>query len=83
MSPERWQQVNKLFHSALEREPAQRAAFLDRACDGDRELRKEVESLIGSHEDPDSFIDVPAFEAAAQSIAEDVPRLTAGQRVGH
>ena len=83
MTPERWHQVNGLFHSALGREPAQRAAFLDQACDGDPELRKEVESLIGSHEDPDSFIDVPALEAAAQSIAEDPTGFTAGQRIGH
>jgi hypothetical protein len=27
MTPERWEQVNEMFHSALKREPAQRAAF--------------------------------------------------------
>ncbi len=51
MTPERWGQVNEVFHSALKRRPAERAAFLDQACDGDQELRKEVESLIGSHEE--------------------------------
>jgi eukaryotic-like serine/threonine-protein kinase len=64
LPPERWHKVKELFHSALEREPSQRTAFLDQACAGDEELRKEVESLIASHEETGSFIDAPAFEAA-------------------
>ena len=82
MTPEQWKRVNELFHSALEREPAQRATFLDHACDGDQELRKEVESLISLHEKTGSFIDAPAFEAATQLLAEDKAALTAGQRIG-
>ena len=46
MTPERWQQVDQLYHSALEREPGQRSAFLVEACAGDEELRCEVESLL-------------------------------------
>ena len=38
MTPERWQHVNRLFHSALALEPGERAAFLDQVCTGDREL---------------------------------------------
>ena len=83
MTPERWQQVNELFHSALEREPSQRAAFLNQACAGDHELRKEVESLIGSHENTGSFINAPGIGAAAQLLAEESPDLSVGQRIGH
>ena len=46
MKSERWQQLDQLFHSALEREPAQRGAFLEKACAGDKSLRKEVEALL-------------------------------------
>ena len=49
MTPERWQQVKELFHSALERESNHRALFLEEACAGDVLLRREVESLITSH----------------------------------
>jgi eukaryotic-like serine/threonine-protein kinase len=83
MTPERWLRVNELFHSALEREPAQRAAFLDQACADDPELRKEVESLIGSNENSDSFIDPPGFGAAVQLLAEERPGLSVGQRIGN
>jgi Tol biopolymer transport system component/serine/threonine protein kinase len=83
MTPERWQQVNKLFHSALKREPTLRAAFLNQACHGDEELLKEVESLIESHEQTDSFIDEPPIEAAAQVLSANRIDLEPGQLVGH
>ena len=83
MPPERWHKVKELFHSALEREPSERISFLDQTCAGDEELRKEVESLIASHEKTGSFIDEPAFEAAAQLLTEENTELEPGQRIGH
>lgn len=82
MQPERWQQIEQLFHSALERESSDRAAFLAHACGGDDSLRKEVESLIESHEQPDNFIEKPAGDIAAELFAEREARLTTGQTVG-
>jgi len=49
VKPERWEQIKDLFGLALEREPSQRAAFLQEACSDD-EARAEVESLLASHE---------------------------------
>ena len=46
MSDERWTIVDRLFDAALEREPHERAAFLDEACADDEALRREVESLL-------------------------------------
>jgi serine/threonine protein kinase len=83
MTPERWQRINELFHCALEREPAERAAFLDQACADDQELRREVESLIGSNENSDSFIDAPEFGAAAQLLDDESPDLSVGQHIGN
>jgi hypothetical protein len=45
MKPERWRQIDKIYHSALEHE-RQRQAFLREACAGDEALRQEVESLL-------------------------------------
>ncbi|HEY3826180.1 MAG TPA: hypothetical protein VGL82_16555 [Bryobacteraceae bacterium] len=45
MKSERRQRIEALYHSALERGPAVRAAFLDGACGEDAELRREIESL--------------------------------------
>jgi len=46
MRPERWQQVEELFHAALECEPERRTAFLHKSCQDDPELKREVESLL-------------------------------------
>ena len=51
MTPEQWRRVEKLFYSVLEREPGERAAYLDKACAGDESLRSEVESLVASSEE--------------------------------
>lgn len=50
MTPERWQQVERLFQAAMAVDPVDRPSFLDRACQGDLALRSEVESLIASHD---------------------------------
>ena len=50
LNRERWERINELFGFALEREPAQRSAYLREACGGDETLRAEVESLLGVYE---------------------------------
>ena len=45
-----WDKIKELFGAALERDPSERAAFLDAACGEDISLRQEVESLIKAHE---------------------------------
>ncbi|MFN0084423.1 MAG: protein kinase domain-containing protein [Blastocatellia bacterium] len=46
MTPERWQQIERIFEAALDCAPAKRTSFLDQACGEDSELRREVESLL-------------------------------------
>jgi len=82
MTPERWRQVDDLFHLALEREAGLRAAFLAQVCEGDHPLRKEVESLLSFHEQAQSFIETPASDLAAELLARK-HRLRAGQNIGH
>src|SRR5438132_12588051 len=73
-----WQQIDQLFHSALEREGGERSAFLAEACVGDERLRDEVESLLASHDQAASFIETPAGDAAAGVMAERHARLQPG-----
>lgn len=49
-SQELFQRARDVFDAAVALPPAERAAFLDRACTADAELRREVESLISSRE---------------------------------
>ncbi|NNF56693.1 MAG: serine/threonine protein kinase, partial [Rhodothermaceae bacterium] len=46
MNSDRWTRIEDLFNQALERDPAERAAFLDAECGGDIALREEVEKLL-------------------------------------
>ena len=50
MTPEQWQQVQQVFEEALDQDPAQRAAFLDKACVDDPDLHREVASLLDNFE---------------------------------
>ena len=83
MKADEWQRINDLFHTALEREPGERAAFLVHACAGDEGLRREVESLLASHDPSDSFIESLAPDLAAGLLAESHARLATGQSVGN
>ena len=65
MTPERWKQIEQFYHAALKLEPGQRAAFLQEACAGDEDLRREVESLLKFEKEGEGFIEQPAMEAAA------------------
>jgi hypothetical protein len=46
MPPDRWRQIEDIFHAALERESGVRQAFLDDACGGDEALRRRVEASL-------------------------------------
>lgn len=83
MTPERWHQINQLFHCALDHECGQRAAFLAATCGDDEALRAEVESLVASHEQAESFIEQDVSDVAAELLAGDQTQLEAGQRLGH
>ncbi len=65
MDKQRWQQVETLYHAALEHEPGARVAFLAQVCAGDEELRSEVASLLNYDDKPASFIETVAKYMAA------------------
>jgi len=83
MKPERWKQLKQIFQSALERNPAERSAFLAQACAGDAALRGEVESLISSHDQAGNSIKAMAAEVATDILADEQSGLIAGKQIGH
>jgi eukaryotic-like serine/threonine-protein kinase len=70
MTPERYQKAGHLYHAVLEIEPEARAAFLEGACGGDQELRREVESLLAAHDKVGNYFAAPAAEVAARLLAQ-------------
>lgn len=79
---ERWQQIKRVLHHALKREPGDRAAFLVEACAGDESLRAEVDALVASHERAGSFFEKPAAEDIAKMFAADQIGSLVGQSLG-
>jgi len=82
MTPDRWQQVKQILQSALERNPAERSAFVAQACAGDPLLRSEVESLISAHDQAGTAIEAIAAEAATEMLADDQTGRVIGKRIG-
>jgi Tol biopolymer transport system component len=69
VTPERLRQIQKLYHSARERDPGHWTAFLAKACNGDDELRCEVESLLAADPPGRCFLDEPVMRQAAAILA--------------
>ena len=89
MNRERFQQVSRLFESALALEEDQRAAYLCEQCGTDESLREEVENLIQSHRQAaaQDFMAAPAVAGVANLITDasddtDEFRLQKGQLLG-
>src|SRR5262245_54877908 len=83
MNAERWQQIEDLFQSTLERAPQERAVFLAAACGGDESLCREVESLIASYEQDAGFIETPACEFAIPLFADHPSEVSVRQAISH
>jgi Tol biopolymer transport system component/serine/threonine protein kinase len=82
MTPERYKKVGALFHAALELSPVERAAFLDQQCADDVQLKREVESLIASHNEASDFIGSPAMSVAAELLLNNESDELIGKTVG-
>jgi serine/threonine protein kinase len=65
MDQRRWDQIERVLQEALDLEPDERLRFLETACGGDAELRREVEVLLNREEEARSFIERPAVAYGA------------------
>jgi predicted ATPase/serine/threonine protein kinase len=70
MKPEVWRRVEDLCQQALQMDETRRAGFLQSACGGDDELRREVESLLAYEKGAERFIESPAVEVAGEILAK-------------
>jgi eukaryotic-like serine/threonine-protein kinase len=61
MSPAQYERVRELFLAARDEPPDGRGPFLRSACDGDDEVRQEVESLLANADRSGSFLQTPAL----------------------
>src|SRR4026209_2879868 len=57
-----------IFLTALELDPAERAAYVSKTCANNEQLRTEVEKLLAAHEQSGMFLNKPAIEQIAAKI---------------
>jgi hypothetical protein len=79
---ERWSQIERLYHAALERNPAERAEFLRVACAGHDAIRAEVESLLAQDPSAEGFLRAGALDVAAQLADGREDQTLVGKHVG-
>jgi WD40 repeat protein len=70
MDQRRWEQIEDLLQRALDLEPSERAAFLERSCAGDPELRSRIEALLAREADAKSFLESPAVTHIAEELID-------------
>jgi len=80
--PERRRKLRELCDAALDLDPGERRSFLDAACDGDEELREEIESLLEHEETARDFLAQPAWKQFAERVAGQGAALE-GRELGH
>jgi len=65
----RWSRLEALYHQALELDESRRSEFLEQACAGDQELRRELESLLAQEKNAGLFMESPAIEVLGKLMA--------------
>src|SRR6266849_3392623 len=65
MTPQQYEHLTELFHAVLEVMPDKRASFFDQVCDGDADLRRELESLLAAHQQRAAYSQMPPEDIAA------------------
>jgi len=82
MTPQEWEKVSEIYHIASELESNERSGFLDGACDGDANLRREVESLLAADSEAGNFISEPVVGAFASDLLKS-HSPSANDMIGH
>lgn len=83
MSTQRWQQIEEVFHGALELPADAREDYLKNVCAGDIQLQLEATSLIEAHQQAGDFIDEPALVRDAHVLVSVLPDPNVGRILGH
>jgi eukaryotic-like serine/threonine-protein kinase len=81
MTLEKWQEVERVYHDALERPLSERGSFLAAACGADEELRREVESLLMHAGSGTGMLDGTPIAVAAGLVDRRTTSMI-GRRVG-
>jgi len=79
MTAEDFKKVGDILHNAVEMtDPTKRAAYLNKICGDDKELRAEVDALLKAHDEAGDFLKVPNVTLDTSPSIE-----SPGTKIGH
>ena len=78
LDPQSWDQVERIFQAALDKDEEQRTAFVRERCKGDEALAQVVAEMLSAH-DGDETLD---RDRVTFGLAQDSPELSVGQQLG-
>ena len=82
MTDERYRRVVELFQKVCDCSPATREELLAKNCEGDNELRLEVEAMLVADEQSGPFLNKPPGDIAAGLLAAGQSRFLIGETLG-
>jgi eukaryotic-like serine/threonine-protein kinase len=82
MTPERLQDIRRVFESVAELPAGERMAILSKARERDPALVAEVEQLVEAHHSRTGFIEQPALDLHTFFAPEEAEAELAGNRIG-
>jgi eukaryotic-like serine/threonine-protein kinase len=86
MTPERWQQVENVFQTALDLAPDDRARYITQACADDEDLQQQVAALLTQYESAGDLLtetlSVPGGLHALAALLDDENDPMIGRRLG-
>ena len=71
VNPQRWHRIGEIYDSALPLPPSERSAFVERACEGDSDLRQEIDSLLEADESSGDFLQAGVFELGLEMLVDN------------
>ena len=83
MTSDQWQQIEALFHAAVKFSPAEREAFLAKACAGNDALRREVEALLAADSSDESVTAMLPTQVIAAGLADAQTEYLIGTQISH
>lgn len=82
MDPERLRQIEDRYHAALDLPPGERESFIRDSCGEDKELRREIESLLAVRQSSNNFFEQPPLSLAAEMFSQNEGHLV-GKEISH
>jgi serine/threonine protein kinase/tetratricopeptide (TPR) repeat protein len=82
LDPQAWQRLKGLLAEGLSLAAEERPGFVDRACDGDDALRRELESLLAASDLSDTPLDSHPSEQLLDELGMSSPPAWIGRRLG-